>query len=160
MLSIIFTQNTAAESNLEERINLILLSQKLQNKEYNNNYSNYNHKFGLVFSNYGSNEKLLNPGVILNLHLFAPADKEIQLIAEGYYLREKEEMTAFLSIAFFPFKTIYLGLGAEVTGDEKYQFFVGKDLTNKIFLELKRISLNQNFEGSETYFSGGIKFEF
>lgn len=154
----LFIVPASANYTLEERLELIEASRRLQEEQIT--VDAFSNQIGVVFTNFGSDSYLLNPGVRFDIHLAAPGGRQFKLITEGLYLREPEDFAGFISLAFHPVNRVYFGAGGEITGLANYQAFVGIDITDNIFLELKGINTGGSFEDSDIYFSTGFKISF
>jgi hypothetical protein len=150
----------AAEDNedLEKRLELIEASQSLvqENKEKEIRP----HKIGTVFTTYGEGNDIVNTGLRLAPQIASPADMPLRLMGEAIYLRQDDEIAGFLSLSLEVLPNIYLGAGGELTDTADYQTFIGWDLNENIFLELKAINNGGSFSDSEIYPAAGYQMNF
>lgn len=162
ILMILFTAfnlaTVMAQESLEARMELIEASQNLQQRREQEAASYKRHRFGLSLSNFGSADTMVNPGLRLENQLTDTG--RIKLVSELYYLRESEDLASFLSLAIRPVSFAYLGLGAELSGKADYQIFVGANLTDNIFVELKGVNDSSDFEDGDLYFATGFMIGF
>jgi hypothetical protein len=147
-----------AQDSLESRLELIEASKQLQQNQQQEENAYQKHRFGVTLSNFGSADTMVNPGLRLENQLTDTGS--IKLISELYYLREDEDLAGFASLAFSPLTFGYLGLGAEVSGKADYQIFAGINLTDNIYVELKGVNDDSNFEDSDLYFATGFMIGF
>jgi len=147
-----------AQDSLDARMELIEASQNLQQRREQQTAPYQKHRFGVSLSNFGSAESMVNPGLRLENQLTDTG--MINLVSELYYIRESEDLAAFLSLAIRPVSFAYLGLGAELSGKADYQIFAGANLTENIFIELKGVNDDSDIEDSELYFATGFMIGF
>ena len=160
LISSLFTVPVMAQDDLESRLELIEASQQLQQNQnqQQEGIAYQRHRFGVTLSNFGSEATMVNPGLRLENQLTDTGS--IRAISELYYLREEEDLAAFISLAFKPASFGYLGLGAELSGKADYQIFAGINLTENIYLELKGVNEDGSFKDSELYFATGFMIGF
>ncbi|MFN2341534.1 MAG: hypothetical protein ABR547_09735 [Halanaerobium sp.] len=158
LISNFFAVPVMAQNDLESRLELIEASQQLQQNQQQEENAYQRHRFGVTLSNFGSADTMVNPGLRIENQLTDTGS--IKAISELYYLREEEDLAAFISLAFSPASFGYLGLGAELSGKADYQIFAGLNLTENIYLELKGVNEDGSFEDSELYFATGFMIGF
>ena len=150
----------AAEDNedLEKRLELIEASQSLvqENKEKEIRP----HKIGAVFTTYAEGNDIVNAGIRLAPQVASPSDMPLRLMGEAIYLRQDDEIAGFLSLSLEVVPNIYLGAGGELTDTADYQTFIGWDLNENIFLELKAVNDGGSFSDSEIYPAAGYQMNF
>ncbi|MFW5988570.1 MAG: hypothetical protein ACOCQA_03960, partial [bacterium] len=92
---IFFINPVNAQDSLEDRLELIKASQDLQQNQQQEESEYHRHRFGVTLSNFGSAETMVNPGLRLENQLTDTGS--IRAISELYYLREEEDLAAFIS---------------------------------------------------------------
>ncbi len=148
-----------AEQELEYRMELIEASQRLEEEKKVDPYST---QIGIMFTNFGSLNKVANPGVRLENHVTAGNILEVRLLTEGIYLREQSEIAGFLSVMFKPGSPLlpYIGLGTEVFNTANYQLFTGINVTENIFVDFKFINSEGNLWNSNLFLSAGFQVNY
>jgi len=147
-----------AEDDMEERLELIEASRRLEQEEVIPSY--HGNHFGVSFTSFSATDIILNPGLRLENELMAPAGRPLRLVSELYYLRQAEDIMGFLSLSFLPHERIYLGAGGELTGRADYHLFVGFNLTENLFLEARGINEGGSFSDTDIHVGTGFKFGF
>jgi hypothetical protein len=164
----IYAQETAADEELEERIELILASQNMsavkeKEKKPTGGISLYVTNYHTADTEYklgGKYEQLLfanNSNQSLNNVSFS-------YVVDGIYLEgESTSLALFLSLkatlnnrSFSP----YLGAGAELMGVANYQGFVGLNINKNFFVETKFINDKDEWDSGEFYSATGFKIDF
>ncbi len=147
-----------AEDDMEERLELIEASRRLEQEEAIPTY--HGNHFGVAFTSFSATDIILNPGLRLENELMAPAGRPLRLVSELYYMRQAEDIMGFLSLSFLPHERIYLGAGGELTGRADYHLFVGLNLTDNLFLEARGINEGGSFSDTDIHVGTGFKFGF
>ena len=144
------------EEDLDWRMDLIIASQNLDNHKQleSQNFNN----LGVVFTTFGDEKNLINTGVRYAPVIYNVNNKPIRFMGELFYMTRDAEAAGFLSLSFEPFKNIYFGAGGALTDRADYQAFVGYNISESIFLELRAI--DENKSEIETYPFFGLQMQF
>lgn len=159
LICIAMTAPVNAESfDLQERLELIRASQQLQQEKEGIVDETIRNEIGISFTNYGSSRYMMNPGGRLETYLIFSENLPLKVITEVYYLREREDISSFLSFAVEPYRRAYAGAGVELTDFDNYKVFTGLNITENLFIEAKAVNSGGSLTDSDIYFGAGFKF--
>lgn len=146
------------DQDLEKRLELIQASQSLleEKREVTPNL----HKLATIFTTYGDGNSIINSGLRVAPELASPGNMALRFMGEVFYLRQNEDLAAFLSLAIEPIPSLYFGGGAEVTETADYQVFTGWNITENIFIEARAINSGSDFSESDIEPVAGFQFSF
>ena len=141
----------------EERITLFLASQQMLLEQQ----APADAKAGIFLTNYGS-EAELSFGIHMETRL--DPKNQFRLMAEGIYLKEKQDIAGFLGVKVLPFRAlprpIYVGLAFGSSEKYRYQLFGGLEVTESIYIELKCFNKNLGFSKDDIYGVVGFQIPF
>ena len=141
----------------QERIDLFLASRNMLMEDR----TPPKMKVGMVLSTLGSDSEI-SMGIRAE-HRLGRQDN-MKIITETIYLKQEQTIAGFLSLKFLPFGedplAMYLGAGAGYADGFRYQVFVGVDLTENMFAEIRYVNLPGGFGNKGLHFATGFQFTF